>query len=215
MGKSLSSASNSFQGLWRWCCDGIFLCTLATFLLPEFHYFFCLFCGYSSNAHSKKLVWMLCPQPPPDAPFRPLHSTKKPSRMRCGAPPLTNRTWHDRRVVESCDETSWEKSKVNRGFTGIRFTSSNSSLPSSALLPLGNAFPSVHAGIWEDKCITSASKADTKLSWALITACLGARRRPQKLCRDSIWEERELKIRPNCRTAVPTRRRVCTSVHTE
>lgn len=72
-------------------------------------FFFCLFCGNSSNAHSKKLVWMLCPQPPPDAPFRPLHSTKKPSRMRCGAPPLTNRIWRDRRVVESCDETSWEK----------------------------------------------------------------------------------------------------------
>lgn len=100
-----------------------------------FCYFF-FFSSNSSNAHSKKLVRTLCPQPLPDVPCRHLHSTKKPSRMRCGASPLTNRIWH-RRVVESLDETSGEKSKVNRGFTGITFTSSNSSLPSSALLPSG------------------------------------------------------------------------------
>lgn len=47
---------------------------------------------------------------------------------------------HLHRAVESCDETSGEKSKVNSRFTGVQFTSLNCFPPSSALPPSGKCF---------------------------------------------------------------------------
>lgn len=56
--------------------------------------------------------------------------------------------WHR---AQSCDETSGEKGKANSRFIGVWFTSLNYFPPSSALPPLGNASPSLHAGIWKNQ----------------------------------------------------------------
>lgn len=97
---------------------------------------------------------------------------------------LTPARW-DR--AQSCQETSGGKGKPNTRCIGVRFTSLNYSPPSSALPPLGNTSPSLHAGIWKKQMNSKCFQSRHKTSWATTLPCLQEQWTPQEVpsdCRD-------------------------------
>lgn len=121
----LPNLSGTWQSTKRWGV-GMFLFQTAsdTTLMWCFHQNLC-----SPVSHP-------CTKSPPG-------TARSCSSRHCSSDPTT--------LAQSCDETSGEKGKANSRFIGVWFTSLNYFPPSSALPPLGNASPSLHAGIWKNQ----------------------------------------------------------------
>lgn len=81
-----------------------------------------------------------------------------------------------------------KENKVNSIFTSVRFTSLNVFLLQGLCPPLGNAPPSLHAGIWKDKWILNVSKAGTKLISAVTLPCPQEQQTPQNFpAMEDMW----------------------------